>query len=172
LVSPEGQALTNSFDPTAPVTVMHDNNDTPYTPCSIDNNGMNVNVVAPVSTTIECQINNTSCTALVDTGSCVSLLASSSFPDLVPAPLTQSRLVSVNNDELCILGVVAVTVTLGPVSRQYEFLVAKCMSHDVILGSDFLSEHEGTIDFPQKSLFIQDDNFALPFHLVYGYQLM
>ena len=115
-----------------------------------------VNVVAPVITLVTCTINGLLVNALLDTGSSVSLVRSTDFPHIVVSSLSCS-LTSVNNVSLDVSGVSCLTVSIASVEKLHDFVVAKDISHPVILGSDFLSACQGKIDFSRKCLCIGDD---------------
>lgn len=121
--------------------------------------------------TIPVAVQGLSATALIDTGSAVSMISDRlwtrlpSRPPLLTAGLPFLR--SVTGTSVTVLGKASLAVTLSGRSFQYPFFVTK-MEPEFIVGLDFLSQqqcclnpHNRTLEFPCSSPNLAD-SAALP----------
>ena len=105
---------------------------------------------------------------LVDTGSAVTLIHSRVWKKLQPkygcleeAP----RVVAANGLPLKILGQVLVDVRVASVHASHRVLVADDISHDCLLGVDFLGANNFTIEVGNNRLSSRDNNSSVPLYL-------
>ena len=105
---------------------------------------------------------------LVDTGSAVTLIHSRVWKKLQPryeclekAP----RVIAANGLPLKILGQVLVDVRVASVHASHHVLVAEDISHDCLLGVDFLSANNFTIEVGNNRLSSRDNNSSAPLYL-------
>lgn len=104
--------------------------------------------------------------ALVDTGSGLSLISDEcrrSIPSLTSQPLCKSFTLasSVTGHFLDILGTISAPVHIGDITLPHVFHVVRAASHPVILGWDFLTKHQATVNLPQAT--VQLYNTEVPF---------
>ena len=98
---------------------------------------------------------------LVDTGAAYSLCSENIVPsDTVLAP-TSIQLKGVTGTPLCITGTVNLPVKFGTTLRSVQLIVAKGLSHQVILGRDFMSATDCEISFKNLTLTINDETLPL-----------
>ena len=104
-------------------------------------------------------INNTSTSALVDTGSsqsiCSTRLLSRLGTSPTLTPVHSAHLVSVDGSPVSILGTVSLPVLLPSVEHPISQTVVVADIHpDLILGVDFLTSHRCTIDFQSSTCLV------------------
>ena len=104
-------------------------------------------------------INNTSTSALVDTGSsqsiCSTRLLSRLGTSPTLTPVHSAHLVSVDGSPVSILGTVSLPVLLPFVEHPISQTVVVADIHpDLILGVDFLTSHRCTIDFQSSTCLV------------------
>ena len=105
---------------------------------------------------------------LVDTGSAVTLIHGRVWKKVQPkygcldeAP----RVVAANGLPLKILGQVLVDVGIARVHASHRVLVADDISHDCLLGVDFLGANNFTIEMCNNRLSSRDNNSSVPLYL-------
>lgn len=101
---------------------------------------------------------------LVDTGSSISFVSTTFYERVMnqlPAlSKTSSCIQSVNGNLLNIRGSLTLAIRLGNVSCQNKFIVADIVPN-VLLGVDFLQQHQCSIDFANQTVKIQDVQLPL-----------
>ena len=99
---------------------------------------------------------------LVDTGACVSAIDEQLVKRIYgsqAARITDGFIPSVktvNGKEVPVLGMIDVPVKLNGIVYQSQFHVIQNLAHEVILGCDFLQEHEAVIDLKHSTLTLKD----------------
>jgi len=115
-----------------------------------------VDAVSPVIVTVEMCLESTSQTveALVDSGSSVTLIHSELFRTLkVQTPLDAApTLEAVNREQLLCMGSAELSFKMHGQTFCHSFVVSSQMGRQVILGSDFLSQHGGVINYVEAVL--------------------
>ena len=110
---------------------------------------------------------------MLDSGSSVSLVRKdvlSEVSGVCAAGSRELRLVTAAGEPIPVLGYVSAPVKVGQVSVEHPFVVVKSLIAGVILGIDFLRQHELVLDFafsPIKVLsrnqpIMADDNHTSP----------
>ena len=117
-----------------------------------------IEAVSSVVPTLDLNVEGKSVTALIDSGSCVSLLHEqtllSTYGDV---PLQAApRLCAVNGEGLRVLGAVDIECCIGGCSFLHAFVVSPDIRRDMILGSDFLFDHGALLNIAQGTLTFKD----------------
>lgn len=104
--------------------------------------------------------------ALVDTGSGLSLITDDcrrSIPVLSTQSISKSFVLasSVTGQQLDILGSVTAPVHIGDVTFSHVFHVVRTATHPVLIGWDFLIEHNVTVDIPHACLQLYNTSVPL-----------
>ena len=105
---------------------------------------------------------------LVDTGSAVTILRTDIWEKLVPStehklsPATQA-VVAANGKGLSLSGQVELEIQIGGLKVKHMCLVAKDLTHEFLLGSDFLYTNGCIVDFNTRLLFAGGKMVALKF---------
>ena len=104
----------------------------------------------------EGQVGGVHLNMLVDTGSAVTLVHKRVWEKLAPryGPLeTQgTQVVSANGSPLKIVGMVDIEIAVAGICAIHPVLIAEDITHDCLLGVDFLRKHECTIQFGTNQL--------------------
>jgi hypothetical protein len=112
------------------------------------------------------KIEDASVNMFVDCGSGISLISDEIFRQITSKKLQActTKLQAVNGQPLKVLGKARLSVSLGGTTRKegnfntvYKFYVAEGISHNVIIGLDFLQTYNAVIDLPAKKIIITDD---------------
>jgi hypothetical protein len=107
---------------------------------------------------IDAKINSFPVTALLDSGSCTSLINIDVVKELgyEMKPYTGKRLKAVNDEEVVIYGQVKLPILFGDEIHtqelEYDFLVTDKMENNLILGENFLEATGAIIDYSQKKV--------------------
>src|SRR2546425_1719072 len=106
---------------------------------------------------VQVKIFNHFVTALIDTGCMQSVLSERLlqrlrlFPDKLEVGDTQC-LFGANGSRIQIIGKIVISIKLNGLTIPYDFLVAKQLTHDLILGHDFLTETKALINYSDNSI--------------------
>ena len=95
--------------------------------------------------------------ALVDTGCATSVLAERLLIRLrlLPQPLKSGDpnfLFGANGSRIRIIGKIMISVKLNGLTVPFDFLVSENLTHDLILGHDFLKETRALINYSDSSI--------------------
>ena len=99
---------------------------------------------------------------LVDTGACVSAIDEQLVKKIYgsqPASMTDGFVPSVktvNGERVPVLGMIEVPVKLAGTLYQGQFHIMPSLTHEVILGRDFLQKHRAVLDLEKGSLTLTD----------------
>ena len=113
---------------------------------------------------IKAMVLDNSLSCLVDTGANVSCLSeelwkkleqNKNCPKLNKTPVSCGKVA--NASELLFLGRVQLELCLVGKMVPHPFYIARNLNHDCILGSDFLTCHQGVVDYKQQTLTIEED---------------
>ena len=104
---------------------------------------------------------------LIDTGSVIFIVKSAVWTQADPlcrqlTPHTGCRLVGVEGTPLSVRGKTTADVSLGSERFQVPVIVVDQLSADVILGLDFLEDHQCTIDIASRVLSVGGSRLRLP----------
>ena len=109
---------------------------------------------------IQISINGRKTHALVDTGANISCISEPLLHKLnISAPFEQSRIqqvVGVGGEVHAVLGQVTLCFSIGGVQLSQKFHVFKHLQYSCILGEDFLSNHNISINIRKRTLTIHD----------------
>ena len=107
------------------------------------------------------KLNSVLVNCLVDTGAVYSLCSKDVVPsDAVISP-TPIQLKGVTGTPLSIVGSVTLSVRFGKVLKQVQLIVVNELSHQVILGRDFMSATDSEISFKNLTLTINGEELPL-----------
>ena len=112
-------------------------------------------------------INGMSIKFTLDTGAAVSLINEDTWnnlANLTVKPLTRwggCQLVGVEGSPIPVVGVADVEVSFSGVNARAEFIVAKTLIADAILGLDFLKQNQCVINAEQRVLHLKGRALAL-----------
>ena len=105
---------------------------------------------------------------LVDTGSGVTLIGEKVWRELGSSPNGSAPLeeptravVVANGETLDVLGQVELDVVLGGLVKKHMVLVARQLTHDCLLGADFLCQHNCIIDLHNRVLLAGDQSVTM-----------
>ena len=105
---------------------------------------------------------------LVDTGSGVTLIGEKVWRELGSSPNGSAPLeeptravVVANGETLDVLGQVELDVVLGGLVKKHMVLVARQLTHDCLLGADFLCQHNCIIDLHNRVLLGGDQSVTM-----------
>ena len=105
---------------------------------------------------------------LVDTGSGVTLNGEKVWRELGSSPNESAPLeeptravVVANGETLDVLGQVELDVELGGLVKKHMVLVARQLTHDCLLGADFLCQHNCIIDLHNRVLLADDQSVTM-----------
>ena len=95
---------------------------------------------------------------LIDTGSAVTLVREDVWKKVQQSPKTIKApvhsVVVANGEKLELVGQGEVSITIGGVTRRHMVLVTKHLTHECILGVDFLIKHACVVDLRQHTFVI------------------
>ena len=108
--------------------------------------------------TLDLHVQGKCVTALIDSGSCVSMLHEQTFLSTYgDVPLQAApRLCAANGEGLQVLGAVDIVCCIGERSFLHTFVVSPDIRRDMILGSDFLFDHGALLNIAQGTLTFND----------------
>ena len=109
-------------------------------------------------------INDKETKILVDTGSAVTIVNKSFLELPKETELNQSvstPVVVANGQPLSILGVMPVSISIAGIKYNHEAMITNDITHDCLLGTDFLIPHACTIDLKQHRLLIGNKSTEL-----------
>ena len=109
---------------------------------------------------VDLEINNTSVSGLIDTGSVFTLISWDIYKDICHTSRRisdtlksfDSTLISANGDPLEVCGQTEVYFQIGGARFVTNALIVKDLSHECLLGSDFLRKNRATIDYESMTL--------------------
>ena len=106
------------------------------------------------------------CHSLLTQGAGVSLLSKSVWDKIKPAkerfnPMVTHRLVGVDGVPVKVEGIVSAPITIGEVTLQHDFIVAKQITVEAILGLDFLEANKCILDVAGGKMQITDKTVPL-----------
>ena len=105
-------------------------------------------------TTFPTKIGNSTCKALIDTGttkSCISERYYQQLPAMQMHELCHISVRSATGSNLTPLGIIHCSFKLGKVAFNNSFLVCRNLTHPLILGRDFLLQHNITVRYADDS---------------------
>ena len=139
-----------------------------FTHVSTDINELMLLAVNPASAYhVVGSINGISIKFMLDTGAAVSLINEDTWnklANLTVKPLSKwggCQLVGVEGTPIPVVGVADVEVSFSGVNVWAEFIVAKALSADAILGLDFLEQNRCVINAEQRVLHLKGRALAL-----------
>ena len=117
----------------------------------------NISIEHMYSNKIHVKIFNTFVKALIDTGCSTSVLSEKLIQQLrvMPQQLEVGNpkfLIGANGSKIPIIGKSSLSIKIGGFSVPFEFLVAKFLTHDLLLGNDFLQETKALINYSDNSI--------------------
>ena len=105
---------------------------------------------------------------LVDTGSGVTLVGEKVWKELGSSPNGSAPLeeparavVVANGETLDVVGQVELLIELGGLAKKHMVLVARQLTHDCLLGADFLCQHNCIIDLQHRVLLAGDQTVTM-----------
>ncbi|KAL8454857.1 hypothetical protein Emed_000008 [Eimeria media] len=124
----------------------------------------------PTHTRALATLDGTRCEVIVNTGADVSLVSASRLrPNRKYKPWTaeDGSVKCAGNQNLQILGRIALTVTLGPLTTRAPFVVVLGVSFFALLGVDFLYENDIAVRLAQHALLFEGHgSLVFPFPLI------
>lgn len=116
-----------------------------------------------------CQVNFRTHTvqAVVDTGADISVISTQCYKNIPTTNIVHTnhtgvkRCFSASGEELDITGMTTLVFTLNTKNYEHNFLVIKNLRKPLILGSDFLGDHEAEISYGRRCLTIAGDEIPL-----------
>ena len=123
-------------------------------PPALPSDAVRIEAVSSVVSTLDLHVQGKCVTALVDSGSCVSMLHEQTCLSTYGDVLLQAapRLCAANGEGLQVLGAVDIECCFGERSFLHIFVVSPDIRRDMILGSDFLFEHGALLNIAQGTL--------------------
>ena len=128
-----------------------------------------ISSVFPMTTkghTVVVQVNGTTSSLLVDTGSAVSLIRQDlwnksrrEYDKLEP---WTKKLVSVDGSPVSVLGCCRIRITIGSETFHHTVLVVDNLTTEGILGLDFLKEYRCLVDLGENKLKISQNSICIP----------
>ena len=118
-------------------------------------------------------IENTHTNLFINCGSGISLISDVFYRQISNKKLQQSsaQLQTANQQPLQVLGKTRLNISLHGTSRKegkfeicFEFHVTEGLSHEVLLGMDFLETYNAIIDIKNKKITIEDNSAAVTVH--------
>jgi len=115
-----------------------------------------------ISNKIHIKICNCFVNALVDTGCSTSVL-SEKLLHRIHIPLQKldpgdpNFLFGANGTRIPIVGKTSLPIKLHGLTVPYQFLVAKTLTHEILLGNDFLRETKALINYSDSSITFYDN---------------
>ena len=118
------------------------------------------------SNKIQIKINTKFITALIDSGARLSVLRATLLPRLKLHPSALGHddptfLVGANGSRIPVLGKILLPVKLQGLLVPFEFLVAETLTHELLLGHDFLTETKALINYADSSITFYDNMVEL-----------
>ena len=128
----------------------------------------NISVVTPPgSYHVNGEVQGHTTALLVDTGASVTLMRKDVWDRVNQAqgvrlePWTERQLVSVNGSPLKIYGHAPAAITMEGIAYSADIVVVSPLTSEVILGLDFLREHEAVVDVKKSEIRMGDKVVAL-----------
>ncbi|CAL8114478.1 unnamed protein product [Orchesella dallaii] len=103
------------------------------------------------------------CKILVDTGACASFISASLFPGPY-LPCLTTTVKAANGSTMPLLGKALIPLVIEKTSFTRSFYVLQSSPYPVILGTDFLTTNSAVIQYPTKTLCLNENTF--PFHIL------
>ena len=110
-----------------------------------------------MSNKIKIKIFNYFVNALIDTG-CSTSVTSEQLIKKLQIPIQRLEkgdprfLFGANNSRITIVGKTPISIKLNGLTVPFDFLIAKDLSHDILLGNDFLKDTRALIDYSNSSV--------------------
>ncbi len=105
---------------------------------------------------------------LVDTGSAVTIIREDAWKRSAPTSTTERNLqeiarpvVTANGERITILGQATVPLQVGTLEASHSVLVAVGITHECILGTDFLNRHGCLVDLRNHTLVLGEERIPL-----------
>ena len=117
---------------------------------------------------IKIKIFNSFVTALIDTGCSTSVLSEALLRRLHVSPQTlepgdTTFLIGANATKIPLVGKVLLPIKLHGLTVPFDFLVAKNLTHEIMIGDDFLRETKALINYADSSISFHDHIVEIPF---------
>ena len=115
-----------------------------------------------MSNKIKIKIFNYFVNALIDTG-CSTSVTSEQLINKLRIPIQRLEkgdprfLFGANNSRITIVGKALISIKLNGLTVPFDFLIAKDLSHDILLGNDFLQDTRALIDYSDSSVTFFDN---------------
>ena len=139
----------------------------------VNRNSQNVVVQQPIARKnyLLAWLNSKQVKCLLDTGSVVTLISEpfAKKHKIPVTPLTDSttaELISANTSSIEVVGVADFNINVSGLSLSVTARVARVLSQDIILGTDFLRAYEVNIDYGRGMVSLSDDLVRTPLHAV------
>src|SRR5437867_1914453 len=121
-----------------------------------------------MSNKIKVKIFNSFVNVLIDTGCSTSILSEAllkrlhvNTQNLEPSEI--KNLIGANGSTIPVIGKINLNIRLHGLTVPYEFLIAKSLTHELMVGHDFMSMTEAVIDYPNNSISFYDHLVVMPF---------
>ena len=139
----------------------------------VNRNSQNVVVQQPIARKnyLLARLNSKQVKCLLDTGSVVTLI-SEPFAKKQKIPITpitdptMAELISANTSSIEVMGIADFNINVSGLSLSVTARVARVLSQDIILGTDFLRAYEVNIDYGRGMVSLSDDLVRTPLHAV------
>ena len=129
---------------------------------------MEVNVATSLDrNSILLEINGRKIQSLMDTGASISCLQKSTFDkvnqndSIKIQPSSISRIVGVGGERHQVLGQARLTLKIAGVDFDQNFIIIEQLHHPLILGLDFMQQHNVKIDFQYRHMTFHDNLVAV-----------
>ena len=120
---------------------------------------------------VEIQIQSKNVVALVDTGAMISCMSEAVFKDLKGVQLLCSSIPmvkGVGGNPIKVLGQVELPFQIGSQMFVYQFCVLSSMTQSVILGMNFLKDHQAQIKIGESKIVLQSQSGDVQVHFIQG----
>jgi predicted aspartyl protease len=115
-------------------------------------------IFTKISNTISARVGDRHVEALIDTGATISLLKQEVYEterclqNLAVDYTKSKRAVTADGSPLPLLGTIRIPIKIADTEIEHEVFIAKNLTHDLVLGLDFLNEHKAQLEFDEGHL--------------------
>ena len=132
---------------------------------------VDTNVLELQGNKIKIQVQSKNVVALVDTGAMISCMSENVFKGLKGVQLLCSSIPmvkGVGGNPIKVLGQVELPFQIEGQMFVYQFCVLSAMTQSVILGMDFLKDHQAQIQIGSSKIVLQSHSGDVQVHLIQG----